>query len=385
MNIQTRGAYLNLSGTPLRGSTAARRSGISIGGLELSGRDCIQECLNGGSWQVSQSSHSTPDGAAFAGKAWSPVYKKNANGVREFTPCECPAFNSSYQVSVQVTVYGVPGQVFSFYGGRSPLEGQTSGLVRAGGEPDYNPRGILSSSGFESVTFTYTLLHSETDGTLPPPTFSASAFLGERQPIISAGVVPAAELFSNCFVECTREVNQVQVPVWTGCLVDNRESAMLRALAARYTLHAYSGQSINAAMTNLPEPGLEDLVAIKIKLPSTTVKMVPPPRQSGALVGTFDSDFSVYKIESFEDGVATATRRLTYVGPFTDIQSPRVSLDEYFGRETIIVMFKNKYPGAVTNYSTPDIGESCVMEGDGFVSNAGRIATSEITLTATVN
>ena len=364
---------------------AARRSGISIGGLELYGRDCILECLNGGSWQVSQSSYSLPDGTAFASKSWNPVYRRNENGVREFTPCECPEFNSVYSVGLHVSVSGEPGQAFAFYGGRSPLNGETSGLVRAGGEPDYNPSGVLTESGIEGVTFNYTLLHDETDGTLPPPSFSASVVLGGSQPLISAGVVPAAELFSECFETCVGEVGQVQVPVWTGCRVDNRESAMLRALTAPYTIHAYYGQSITAAMTNLPEPGLEDLVAIKLNLPGTIVKILPPFNQSGALVGSFDSDFSVYKIESFKDGVATATRRLTYVGPFTEIQSPRVSLGDYFGRETIIVMFKNKYPGAVTNYSTPDIGESCVMEGDGFVSTAGRIATSEITLTATIN
>lgn len=378
--MRTRGVNLNVGGSP-----TARRSGISIE-LQSDGQECVYDCLNGGSWRALQRSNILPDGTGYASKTWIPRYARNESGDFEFFRCACDLQNTEVAlVSVLVTVYGVPGQFYQISGSRAPAISEEDWSGEDGILPTefYNKQsGVIPAGGVAGLGFAWPVLQAELYGELPPPTFLAEGVLGGKVPLMSAGVMPDGELFEECFFNCTRELNQVQVPVWTGCRVDNRESEVLRAISVPKPVQAYDGESLSIAMKNLPEPAMEDLVVIQINLPGTTVKIGPMKGSTGGLVGSFDFNYSVYKVESFEDGVATAGRRVTYVGPFSLIRSPNVSPADYFGRETMIVMFKNKYPGAVTDYSTPDIGQSCVMEGDGFVALAGSAGTSDVVVTA---
>lgn len=367
------------------------RYNVVVGDLVEPGRDCIETCLNGGSWLVNTRRWTSPDGSrTVATKTWTPKYVINSDGEWEFAGCGCPELNSMYTPTVSVDVEGAVGQRYDIVAGRTLFDPRGGELIDTSDTPGRRS-GVIGGAGEYGTDFTFRLMHDETDGTMPPPSFWVSAYLGDALPAIDVAIMPRQQIFSNCFAACSREVqianaNDVWIPVLNGCQTDLRDSVVAAAarLSNNFSIAAYLEEEVGIALTNLESPSLQDVVVVRLNLPGMTVNTSLLPftvNSGGAFV--FDQNFSLYEVKHFHsDGSILEAPSIELISPSKMVHTPNVSLEDYFGNESRLIMMKNKSPGVCTDCGREEFGGSCDLTGEWFLSKIGDNSRSEMKLIA---
>lgn len=359
---------------------------VEISDLIESGRDCIETCLNGDGWRVDENSWSSPDGDyCLMNKAWVPRYVRNDSGEMQFIECGCPELNSLYTPHVTVEIQGEAGQSYQISAFRSPFNPPGGEIIDIGFDDPRTRTGVIGETGRVVHEFTFRLLHDETDGTLPPPTFRVAASVGGAMPLMEATISPRQELFAECLAACSSEVNGVSIPVLNGCRVDRRDAVLANARArGDFQVLAFANEGLSIIAENLDSPSHQDVVVARLSLPAMTVniELLPMPTLTPGVV-LYDQNISIYEIRYFDNsGSRLGSPEINLISPWHPVRTPNVSLTDYFGNETRLVIFKNKVPGAFTDYPTEDFGGSCDLTGDWFLSRIGDLSYCELRLQA---